>query len=208
MPAADADDRALTAAKNLLRDAVGQRRASRPVQQREADDLARFERVQELFGHPGGEPTVACYLSAGTEPSTLRLVGWLAAQDVPVLLPVLGPRADGSRRVEPDWASYQGAERLRTGIRGIPEPDADGLGSQALERASVILCAAVAGTAHGERLGTGGGWYDRALAHARKDAVVVALLNDDEVLPTLPVQAWDRRVDVLVTPTRLLATAG
>jgi 5-formyltetrahydrofolate cyclo-ligase len=30
------------------------------------------------------------------------------------------------------------------------------------------------------------------------------LLNDDEVLQTIPMHAWDHRVDVIVTPTRMI----
>ncbi|WP_197430032.1 5-formyltetrahydrofolate cyclo-ligase [Auraticoccus cholistanensis] len=206
MPPSQSDDRALAGAKDVLRDAVRRRRDARPAEQRAADDLARLRGLQELFGHPDGGTTVACYLSTGSEPSTTRLVAWLAAQDVRVLLPVLGRRADGSRRAGPDWDLYRGPSRLRRGPRGIPEPDADGLGPAALARASVVVVAALAATPRGDRLGTGGGWYDRALEHAGDGAVTVALLNDDEVMPTLPVQAWDRRVDVLATPTRLLST--
>lgn len=206
MPSPDADSRALAGAKDLLRQAIRQRRAARSAEERAADDLARFDRLRSLFGHPGGEPTVACYLATGDEPATTRLVGWLAAQDVPVLLPVMRPGPGGGVPA-PDWAHYAGADRLRSGLRGIPEPDADGLGPEALARASVILCAGLAATEDGDRLGTGGGWYDRALAHADPAAVTVVLLNDDEVLPTLPTQPWDVRVDVVVTPTRTIRTS-
>ncbi|WP_158548052.1 5-formyltetrahydrofolate cyclo-ligase [Desertihabitans brevis] len=202
MPSPSADDEALTGAKQLLRRAVRQRRAVRPAEQRAADDLARFDRLTALLA-PEREPVVACYLGTGDEPGTTRLVGWLAAQDVPVLLPLVG-RADGAPRRRPDWAWYTGPDGLRSGPRGIPEPDARGLGARALASASVVVCPALAGTARGERLGTGAGWYDRALREARPDAVTIMLLNDDEVLPTLPTQAWDRRMDLVVTPTRVL----
>ena len=32
----------------------------------------------------------------------------------------------------------------------------------------------------------------------------LGMLNDDEVLKTIPVHAWDHRVDVIVTPTRMI----
>ena len=36
--------------------------------------------------------------------------------------------------------------------------------------------------------------------HASQSAPIWVLLNRDEVLDIIPVQEWDRRVDVLVTP--------
>jgi 5-formyltetrahydrofolate cyclo-ligase len=52
----------------------------------------------------------------------------------------------------------------------------------------------------GVRLGRGGGYYDRALGHVRPDAVLVALLFDDELLDELPAEEHDRRVTAVVTP--------
>jgi 5-formyltetrahydrofolate cyclo-ligase len=57
---------------------------------------------------------------------------------------------------------------------------------------------------HGDRLGRGAGWYDRALRHASQSAPMWVLLNDDEILETIPVHPWDHRVDVIVTPKRMI----
>ena len=58
----------------------------------------------------------------------------------------------------------------------------------------------------GERLGTGGGWYDRALAYAASDAVVGVLLREDEVRDRVPVEAFDRPIDLIVTGRRVIET--
>jgi len=62
----------------------------------------------------------------------------------------------------------------------------------------------MAANRRGDRLGRGGGWYDRALQHASPGAPVWVLLNTDEVLDTIPMREWDRRVDVIVTPEDLV----
>ena len=59
----------------------------------------------------------------------------------------------------------------------------------------------LAGTPTGLRLGTGGGWYDRALAHCGPQARIGLLLHDGEVRDELPTDSWDRRVDVILTAT-------
>ena len=54
----------------------------------------------------------------------------------------------------------------------------------------------------GDRLGRGGGWYDRVLPLSDPGATVMLLLNDDEVMDSLPTGPLDRRVDAILTPTR------
>ena len=60
----------------------------------------------------------------------------------------------------------------------------------------------------GHRLGTGGGWYDRALLHADADARVATLVNDAELVADVPREPWDLPVDVIVTPTRTVSTGA
>lgn len=203
----EADHAALVNAKNTLRIAVRTRRTARPAEVVATDDHARCVRLQELFGTPANDLVVAAYVSIAPEPGTLELISWLYAAGSTVLLPVLDRRPNGTPRNTPDWAMYAGPDRLRAGLWGIPEPTTDPLDAEALARASIVVCSGLAGTPQGKRLGMGGGWYDRALAYADPDAVVVMLLNDDEVLEDLPTQYWDRRVDVIATPTRLLDTS-
>ena len=49
---------------------------------------------------------------------------------------------------------------------------------------------------------------DRALAHAASDALVATLVSDAEVVPVVPLDPWDRRVDLIITPTRSIATGA
>ena len=110
----------------------------------------------------------------------------------------------GGRLDRPAWAPYEGPDALRTGAFSILEPTGEPLPSEQLPEAELIVCPGLAANRQGDRLGRGGGWYDRALNHASQSAPVWLLLNDDEVLDTIPMQPWDRRVDVIVTPTRMI----
>ena len=120
-----------------------------------------------------------------------------------MLLPVLS-HPIGGRLDRPAWAPYEGPDALRTGAFSILEPTGEPLPSEQLPEAELIVCPGLAANRQGDRLGRGGGWYDRALKHASQSAPVWLLLNDDEVLDTIPIQPWDRRVDVIVTPTRMI----
>lgn len=197
-----ADQSALAAAKVTLRAAVELRRASRSPDRRAADDLARFAVASTALADRLPD-TVAAYLPTRTEPDTLRLVAWLAARRVRVLLPVLTD-GTGNRLADPTWAPYAGPDALRSGPRGILEPTTATLPARQLPEAEVVVCPGLAANRHGDRLGRGGGWYDRALGHASPSAPLWLLLNADEVLTTIPTQPWDRRVDLIVTPDGLI----
>ena len=186
--------------KDAIRAAVRASRAARTPNEQLADDRARTELL--LAALDGWTPTVvAAYASAGTEPGTGELLEALAARGATVLLPLLTPTAEGPRRT-PDWAVYEGRAGLRCGLWGIPEPTSEPLGVAAIEQAELVIVPGIAGTLAGDRLGTGGGWYDRALAGTTAERWL--LLNDDELYESLPLDPWDLPVSAIVTPTRVV----
>ena len=203
-PQSAADVAAIAGAKKVLRSAVLQRRAVRPDAQRNSDDTARFGQLQAFLAGSRLR-TAACYFSVPPEPGTLQLIAWLASREVRVLLPVIDPPDDPHDVVgDPDWAPYAGPDELRQGRLSLIEPTTQRLGAAALGEAELIIVPGLAGSSAGERLGRGGGWYDRALGHSDRSAVTVLLLNDDEVLDVVPAHRHDRRVDVIITPTRVV----
>jgi 5-formyltetrahydrofolate cyclo-ligase len=58
----------------------------------------------------------------------------------------------------------------------------------------------------GRRLGRGAGFYDRTLAGLRAHGPVLAIgiAFDAQIVPLLPEDPWDQRVDVIVTERRVL----
>jgi 5-formyltetrahydrofolate cyclo-ligase len=197
-----ADQAALVTAKRRLRAAVLLRRSSRAPAERGADDEARFAVLVAALDDRLPD-TVAAYLSTADEPDTLRLVAWLGARRVRVLLPLLTD-GSGHRLPEPAWAAYAGPEALRAGPLGLLEPTTTPVPARQLPEAELVVCPGLAANRVGDRLGRGGGWYDRALPYAGQSTPVVVLLNRDEVLEAIPTQPWDRRVDRLATPDGLV----
>jgi 5-formyltetrahydrofolate cyclo-ligase len=69
----------------------------------------------------------------------------------------------------------------------------------------VFLVPGVAFDASGARLGRGGGWYDRLLARF-EGAGRIGLAFDAQVVPRVPVDRWDARMDAVATEARCLVS--
>jgi 5-formyltetrahydrofolate cyclo-ligase len=190
----------IATAKRELRDRVRAVRArTDPTTRRSAADLLADNVTTLVADHETRH--VAAYISLPDEPGTGPLVERLYASGVPVMLPVLLPDLDL------DWA-YHRPDRYRPGRFGLVEPSSPRLGVDALRDADLIVCPGVAGSPAGVRLGRGGGSYDRALARSRATSLRCLLLYDDEILADVPTDVHDQRVDVIVTPGRILWTSA
>jgi 5-formyltetrahydrofolate cyclo-ligase len=163
-------------------------------------DSTRTEAGHLIRDHVLGMPqvaaagTIAAYYSVGAEPDTHGLVFALWKRGSYVILPVLLPDGDL------DWASYEGPDSLAPGPRGLLQPVEPVRGVDTVARADVVLVPALAVDAAGNRLGRGGGSYDRALARVGGQVPVIALLYDAELLPAVPVMPHDQRVRAVARP--------
>ena len=179
--------------KALLRTRLLKARSARtPDDRREAGRLIRDVLLSMPELQMAG--TVAAYYSVGAEPDTRGLVYALWKRGTYVLLPLLRPDGDL------DWASYEGPDSLIPGPRGLQEPTEKPRGPQAVARADVVLAPALAVDHAGNRLGRGGGSYDRALARVGPLIPVIALLYDAELLSHLPAEPHDTPVRAVARP--------
>ena len=92
-----------------------------------------------------------------------------------------------------------GRGELTPGYKGIPEP----CSTARPARPDVLLVPLMAADLAGNRLGQGGGHYDRTLAALRASGPVLAigLCWDMQILPHVAAAAWDQPLDALATPT-------
>lgn len=68
----------------------------------------------------------------------------------------------------------------------------------------VVIVPGLAFTAQGDRLGQGGGWYDRFLADVRSDCTAIGVCFAEQIVDSLPVEAHDVVLDRVVTDRGLL----
>ena len=84
------------------------------------------------------------------------------------------------------------------------EPTGRRLGVDAIATPDAVLVPGLAVSAAGDRLGRGGGSYDRALGRVPVGTFTCVLLHDEEVGVDVPVEPHDRRVTAAATPSGIV----
>ena len=96
---------------------------------------------------------------------------------------------------------------LQPGPWGIPEPAPTRCRAVSAGEIDFILVPGVVFDRGGGRIGYGGGYYDRLLAAwPEPPPPLVAAAFELQVVPAVPVLATDRRVDLVVTESRIYPT--
>jgi 5-formyltetrahydrofolate cyclo-ligase len=144
----------------------------------------------------------ALYLSTDGELDTQPLIEWLWSQDKAVYLPVLHPFSAGHLL----FLRYQSSTPMTYNKFGILEPRLDQTLVKPVKELDLICTPLVAFDSHGHRLGMGGGYYDRTLAHWFKTgegAQPMGLAHDCQHVEQLPTEAWDIPLPKIVTPSQI-----
>ncbi len=143
---------------------------------------------------------VMFFITFGTEVDTRPMVEETIKRGKLALAPKALPE---TRELIPsrvlDWDSD-----LVPGAYNIPEPGEDTLRPVKPETIDLLVVPGVAFDLKGNRLGYGGGYYDRFFPLLNKQTPLVALVFDLQILPEIPVDEWDRRVDIIITEKRVI----
>lgn len=93
------------------------------------------------------------------------------------------------------------ATEIITGKFGVREPHIS-CPEIPLEKFDLVLVPGMAFDQRGNRLGRGRSFYDRLLSEA--SGIKCGICYDGQVLPEIPVEAHDAKVNFIVTPSKLL----
>ena len=166
-----------------------------------ASDLDQISEFKEAA-------VIASYRSYGTEPDTTDLNRAIIDSGKRLLLPAL---LDRDRLEFREWdgdtyklirltadPSRNSTQNNLDAMSRLEEPLGDGYEG----RIDIIFVPALAIDKFGNRLGQGGGYYDRFLNDY--NGLSIALVGDDEFLEQIPSEPHDARVKAVLTPTRLI----
>ncbi len=84
----------------------------------------------------------------------------------------------------------------------ILEPIGDDISDN--QSIDLIIIPGTAFDKHGNRMGRGKGFYDRLLASISPKTVKIGICFDFQLLDTIPVDNWDIKMDIIISPKELI----
>lgn len=140
---------------------------------------------------------VCIYASTGKEIPTEELMNGLLADEVVVAVP--------------DWEAWKQGSGLRVLMikntselvregRVVPQPMVTDARSLPIEEFQLFLVPGIAFDHSGNRIGMGGGYFDRLLSYTSSTAFITGLAYDFQVVTHLPSDIHDIPVHDVVTP--------
>lgn len=181
-----------------------QLRANRKALTTEQQKSASHELCQRLSQHQQLQQaqTIALYLANDGEIDLSPFLAYCWQQGKKICLPVLHPVVDSSLL----FLHYQAETPLLHNSYGIPEPALNVQNVVPIAEIDAILLPLVGFDAHANRLGMGGGYYDRTLAqwHQQRHPMttLIGVAHECQRVPQLPIASWDVPLDKVMTPKR------
>ena len=142
-----------------------------------------------------GASAIVLYAAIGNEVSTSRIL----ADALQSGRAVFYPRVDAATGTIVARRIRDRAELVR-GAYGILEPPASAELLDSKKFAKILVCVpGVAFGVEGQRLGRGGGHYDRFIGQIGREAISVGLAYSFQLLDRIPETGLDRRLNFIVT---------
>ena len=145
---------------------------------------------------------IAIYLSNDGEINTAAIISRLWTKGVNVYLPVLHPFSSGHLL----FLHYLPNTPMKKNVFGISEPVLDKRLIAPVTQLDILCTPLVAFDRSGNRLGMGGGFYDRTLEPWFKSKITpkpIGLAHSCQYVDELPTEEWDIPLPKVITPDRI-----
>lgn len=141
---------------------------------------------------------IGLYLSHRGELNTQPIADYLHEQGHQLFLPVVD-----AHEKKLHFALWNKHQPLQPNHYGIGEPPADAH-RLSVKQLDLLLMPVVAFDRKGNRLGMGGGYYDRTLAGLHQPPLKTGLAYSFQEAPALPADPWDIALDYIATERCLI----
>lgn len=183
--------------RQLIRKQIRQARQQLSIVEQQVSALAlaeQFLKLPELLN----SQHIAVYLHNDGEIATAELINSLWQLGKSVYLPVLHPFTSGYLLFQ----RYQPNTMLASNKYGIAEPILSCKDIKVVAELDLILTPLVAFDAQGQRMGMGGGFYDRTFAkQPLAQQRLIGLAHDCQKVANIPTAAWDVPLPMVLTPS-------
>lgn len=163
------------------------------------EELATASVMQRVLSHPYLEEgrLIGSYVSTRHEIGTRELNRALTLRGHTLALPVISPVEKGIM----DFYTFDSESELILNRFAIPEPPPYHEKLVTPPLFEVLLVPLLAFDLKGNRMGMGGGYYDRTLKQLSATCVLIGLAYDFQMVPAIQTEAWDMPLDEVITPS-------
>ena len=144
--------------------------------------------------------TVLFFLSFGKEVRTEAMVRESLKRGKKVLVPKTDTK--NHRLILSRLLDYD--TDLAPGVWGIPEPRPEALRPVEPREVDLVVVPGVAFDEEGNRLGYGGGYYDRLFPQLKEGVPLVALAFACQLVEAVPTSSHDKKIHLLITEKEVL----
>ncbi|NQZ22359.1 MAG: 5-formyltetrahydrofolate cyclo-ligase [Colwellia sp.] len=150
---------------------------------------------------------IGIYLANDGELNTKPFINWCWQNNLSVYLPVIHPFSKGHLL----FLKYAKTSVMVTNKYGILEPKLDVRSIVSVTDIDIIFTPLVAFDNFGNRLGMGGGFYDRTLAawyleyqqNKQAKPMPIGLAHDCQKVKAIPIENWDIPLPKIITPSTI-----
>jgi 5-formyltetrahydrofolate cyclo-ligase len=151
--------------------------------------------------------SIAIYLANDGELDTQHFINWCWNNQISVYLPVIHPFSKGNLL----FLKYTKTSVMIKNQYGILEPKLNVRNIVTVDKLDLIFTPLVAFDNHGNRLGMGGGFYDRTLntwyfeyqQNKQTKPMPIGLAHDCQKVEAIPRESWDIPLPKIITPSNI-----
>jgi 5-formyltetrahydrofolate cyclo-ligase len=140
------------------------------------------------------------FASFRTEVDTSEMIKTTLSEGKRVVL----PKVDKERQMLVLY-EIKTVEELVEGYMGIPEPSVNsGERRVDINNVDAVIIPGAGFDAEGNRIGYGGGYYDRLLSELKREIPIIAPAYEEQIVDSIPSEHHDIRVHLIVTDRRVI----
>ncbi len=138
---------------------------------------------------------IGCYYPVNSEINTKKIMKFLEKKRFIICLPVI------KNNIDMEFYEYKSEEPLYVNKYGIPEPI-----NKRKIKPNILLIPIVAFDRKLNRLGYGGGFYDRFLKKMEKHKLLkIGLAFSYQRIKNIPIEKFDKKLDYVLTEKEIFA---
>ena len=187
--------------RNILRSTLRKARKNLTVDQVAVHSASICTQADELLSQTGARH-IAAYYAFGNEVDLSTLMAGFEAQQKTSYVPIVLPE------YQMQFASVNSQTQTHLNGYGIKEPQIDNADLVDASSLDAVLVPLVGFDEHCNRMGMGGGYYDRCFAHRRDQSlqkpVLIGVAYEIQGVANVHTENWDVPLDYIITERRII----